>query len=377
MSGTGYKYEVTLYATPDFRHASYIMKGLSDLQREGIVRIKPRIRGLQYRDRVVVDGGKLMRSNRPYPWSPICRIKDIDSGVVTRIAIDLQDWPNWFSHHALTHSDIVYKRCYDRKITEIVEREYEVKVLPFGMSHSYGLDDNVISQRQVKTLKLLGKLETAVNDPLRLRGPFSGKGANGLRTSVQAKSMSFVDVRAEFPECYAFFQVKYYDWNNRWSTPLNEYRAEIIRNLKRHLGVRFQGGMYFDCPVPPAYQDCVTNLPTTQAHYLDMVRQATVVVSSNGFAQSPPWKLCEYLQMGKCIVSEPMAYELPVSLVDGRDVLYFQTPDDCAAVCQSLLDNPREMEKLGENARAFYEANIKPRNKMFETITSSFHRNVA
>ncbi|MBX2990057.1 MAG: glycosyltransferase family 1 protein [Bacteroidetes bacterium] len=347
------------------------MKGLSDLQREGIVRIKPRIRGLQYRDRVVVDGGILMRLNRPYPWSPICRIKDLESGVVTKIAIDLQDWPNWFSRHALTQADIVFKRSYDKNTAGLIAREFGVKVLPFGMSHSSKLDGNVLSDGQLRILSLLGKLESVLNDPLRLRGRLSTIRFHGHRPMAQINSKSFTDRKPSLPDRYVFFQVKYYDWNNRWSTPLNEYRAEIIRSLRQHLGNSFQGGMFFEGSVPDGYRDCITDLPTSQEHYLNLVQRATVVVSTNGFAQSPPWKLCEYLKMGKCIVSEPMAYELPVSLVDGRDVQYFQTPDDCAAVCQSLLDNPRQTEELGGNARSFYEANIKPRNTILRTISNS------
>jgi hypothetical protein len=165
----------------------------------------------------------------------------------------------------------------------------------------------------------------------------------------------------ELPDRFVFFQVAYHDWpGSPLAAALNQARAELIRVLRAALGPRFVGGMTFAGPPVEHLADCASGLPADRAAYLDLVDRATVVVATNGFGGSPPWKLAEYLERGACIVTEAPEATLPRPLEDGRHARLFATADDAAAACDALLGSAADRSVLAQGAADYYADQVRP-----------------
>jgi hypothetical protein len=80
-----------------------------------------------------------------------------------------------------------------------------------------------------------------------------------------------------------------------------------------------------------------------------------VSVVTTGIHQSVPGKLGESLAAGRCIVTEPLAYELPVQLEEGRHYLVFRNPEECVAQCRRLLDDDGLAAAMQAANREYYE----------------------
>ena len=92
---------------------------------------------------------------------------------------------------------------------------------------------------------------------------------------------------------YIFFQVQYHDWGNDIAESINRFRASIIRKMKKKFNHQFFGGMWFKNKVNPDYEDCMTNVDTDFSNYKNFIKNASIVISTNGFGGSIPWKLIE------------------------------------------------------------------------------------
>jgi glycosyltransferase involved in cell wall biosynthesis len=192
-----------------------------------------------------------------------------------------------------------------------------------------------------------GRLETVVNEPRRLRRAPS--------TPAPASDEPLPPPVAPAHR-FVFFQVAHHAWGEG----LNQQRAAVIRALRAGLGDRFVGGMTFTGDPVPGYEDCASGFLPDHRAYLALVRDAAVVVSTNGFGGSPPWKLAEYLEAGACIVSEPQEVALPAAQEHDRHLWLASTPDEVVDACRRLLDDPAHRARLADGAAAYHAAVVEP-----------------
>jgi glycosyltransferase involved in cell wall biosynthesis len=141
---------------------------------------------------------------------------------------------------------------------------------------------------------------------------------------------------------------------------INNQRSSLIRLLKKELGEKYSGGLVPDLISKTYYQDCITSLPTDPNSYLDEMKKSAICIYTKGLQDSPARKLAEYLALGKCIVAERYATEFPVPLEDGKNIIFFDTPEECAEICIKLLENPEQVASLSLNARAYFETHVHP-----------------
>lgn len=349
-------YRLRVHLTGDPRHTPHVLAGLEALEAAGDATITWRARPPRWRDRVLVRDGRATRVGRPYPWMVLIDVLESPSGARGRMAIDLQDWREMHSREALETCAVVFKRMYVADDAAAAERLFPARILPAGLSHAVPMP--AIASRSVfRRGKAFQRLESVLNAPrllLRRRGPHHTP-SPGSPAHAAPKAPTLPD------DGFAFFQVKYHPWGDgSEAAELNEVRARLIRALRAELGPRFQGGMYFDGEPPAAFADCLTPLPTDRESYLALNERATVVVSTEGFGASPPWKLCEYLQQGRSIVAERMPVVLPDPLEDDVHLRFFDHPEACASLCASLLDAPETRARLEREAAAYYRAHVDP-----------------
>ena len=138
-------------------------------------------------------------------------------------------------------------------------------------------------------------------------------------------------------------------------------RVNTLRSLKREFGERFVGGLV---PNDVARQNypmlCVTSEVTRRINYLDVVRKCLVCVTTTGLHDSIGGKVPEYLAASRCIVTEPLKYQLPVSLIEGKNYLSFRTPEECVGACERLLSDPEFADQMRYENHKYYLNEVEP-----------------
>ncbi len=368
-----YKYDVLFFVASGAIHTNYVVNGLLKLEKENLIRLKFKRMPYQSRNRLNIDeNGVISRSFRPYSWCPELEIVENTTGKKVRIAIDLQDWDTIFSYHSVKNCDMIFKRAF----TEASKRMSEygnIPILPAGIDHSAEVD-SLKYQNLLRSQIFWDRIFYGLDNPkeiLRyLKGWIKKKIVRFKVPDKEIKNRKVTSLNDIPARPYVFFQVEYKYWNNAHSKRLNGGRAKIIRVLREALGERFIGGMYFKQDAPEEFLDCVTNVPHSREIYLQFVKEATIVVCTNGFGESIPWKLPEYLQMGKCIVAEPLQHVIPVTL-SADEVMFFENVEQCPALCEKLLQTDQQRAKMGLRAKQYYEENVRPDRSVLRMIEIS------
>lgn len=139
---------------------------------------------------------------------------------------------------------------------------------------------------------------------------------------------------------------------------LNTMRAETIRTLKREFGERFIGGLA-DTPMARArYSDLISD--TAKYTYMRALRRCVVGVTTTGLHESTGAKVAEYLAGSRCVVTEPILNALPEPLSEGRNILTFQTPDECTEACSRFLEDRNWIEEVRQANYEYYIRNVRP-----------------
>lgn len=71
-------------------------------------------------------------------------------------------------------------------------------------------------------------------------------------------------------------------------------------------------------------------------------------------------RFVDYLAVGACVVAARHGTRLPVDLVDGREVLFVDKPEEAADACAELLADPDRIEAMASAARAYYDRHLTP-----------------
>ena len=110
-------------------------------------------------------------------------------------------------------------------------------------------------------------------------------------------------------------------------------------------------------------------MPTQPSEYLKAVKNSKIVIYTRGLANSPAWKMAEYLSQGKIIMAERLTTELPVPLEHEKEVLFFDTDDELVENIKKVMEDRNLQNTLSQNARAYFEEHVHP-VKTIERIIS-------
>lgn len=301
-------------------------------------------------------------------------IRTQDCKAIT-VCLDMHDSPRAASWNGLVECDFYFKRSYYRPFLEqyLAERGEEYvpllnKIIPYGLNY------RVTSANERH--HILRKIVSLSNQRMWLKDS-----KYSIRQLAQGVARSFswethvlkasrrLEVDYTYPaERSVLLQTRLIDPGIAKSeqgadliNQLNERRVDIVRALKAGLGDRFVGGIIPQGSVAKQYpREIMTNEAYGGLDYLDLLSRNTVVVYTKGRAHSNGWRLPEYLSMSRCIVSEQLHYELPVPLQEGKNVLYFDTPESCVHACQRLLADDTMADKMRENNWNYYLNNVQP-----------------
>ncbi len=151
----------------------------------------------------------------------------------------------------------------------------------------------------------------------------------------------------------------------------NELRIETVLALKKEFGKRFVGGIIpshlIDTTYPEA-RSLITQQNTSQSAYFKLVTSCLVNVFTTGMEGSIGWRLPELMSASRCIVSEPLCYDLPEPLVDGSNCLFFGSVSECVEACAKILDDDKLSQRLRIGAYEYFMRNVKASELVMNTL---------
>ena len=280
-------------------------------------------------------------------------------GLQTRLlAVDLYDRADVFSHALLGSCDVYLKRSYYCPDVAHLRAAARDKILPFGLNYACRAISAPILAAIWPGL-LMGSLRAVVEGSAAMRRRKQAL-AQWLPSPPyrQFEHESSLPLRPEI-----FFQTRL--WTQAESDtepvePFNESRVALVRALRKHFPKNFRGGLIPTETARKHYPDTLTNQATRPSEYLAASKLSLIGISTRGLHHSVPFKLPEYLAGSKCIISEPLRNALPNPLVNGREILEFDSVEHCLTLCEDILAHPEHASELRHAAWKYYSAYVQP-----------------
>lgn len=357
-------YTVIIHTPQELNHSSYIQTGLFELEKMGLVNVEVQLYIKKNQGTLTVDEhGNITKSSRPHPKTSFYTLIDNSSNKKINFATDLYDFAEYFSETALNTCDFYFKRSFEISYINPIQANSKAKIhrlgITFGTHSGYKYDtykfflglflsnlklnlkrDRYFFKRIFKTYKAQKKHWQFINTSRNI-SRFENFG-KAYENSIMFQTRCFLHEKDE--------DVK----------QIHQQRYHIIKLLKQHFPDTFMGGFVPSRVANKNYGDALTNVPTAPEEYLDALKKAKIVVYTRGLANSPAWKMAEYLSQGKVILAEPLTTELPVPLTEGKELLYFQNDKELIEKIKIALEDKALAARLSKNARAYFETHVHP-----------------
>jgi hypothetical protein len=341
--------QVTLYldTDQDLYHTCYVYAGIFALAARGDVE-------LELREPTIGTWRKSGPGN-------VCVFLDVcaPDGTLLPLTIDLRDRSDVFDERALENVAAYFKRSHHLADVTKLSPTFRDKVLPFGMNFVCA---NAPSARAVSA-QILRQIASKV----------AGRtGSAGTVGSLMRKLYDYWSYRRESdytagpdtPKTAAIlFQTRIWEDHEALgddADTINEERVRLVRALKQGLGERFRGGLV---PTPLAlrrHPDLVTARPVSPSAFARLQRGLLIGVYTRGLHYSTAWKLGEYFASSMCVVAEPPRNRLPAPLREGVEYLAFASPDECIALCESILAKADLQRTMRTAAYDYYQLEVAP-----------------
>ncbi|GAA4290545.1 glycosyltransferase [Aestuariibaculum suncheonense] len=347
----------------ELNHASYMHSGLYVLERMGILDVKVNLCVAQRIGRIsITDTGKVFETNHPFPKVSYYTIKNNKTGRVIRFAADLYDHAECFSDYALKHCNYYFKRSYNSRFIEKLPVPFQGKIHCLGLA--FGVKSNNYKYGNVW---FWGVLLSQVNLRLKPDRLFFKRLTRAYKWSVKhwrfIKTTRPIGLFEDFKQASqvtVFFQTRCFEEKNDDVVAIHKQRYHIIKLLQKQFPKQFQGGFVSGKVSENKYADALTNVPSEPVLYLKALKEAKIVIYTRGLANSPAWKMAEYLSQGKVIIAEPLRTELPYPLIHGTHVLYFNSDEELISHINTVLKDDVLCKRLSANARQYFEDYVHP-----------------
>lgn len=355
---------VIIHTPQELNHSSYIQTGLFELEKMGIIDVKVKFSIKRNRGFFSVDeNGQVNKTLRPHPKTSFYILKDKANSEKISFATDLYDHAEHFSETALKKCDFYFKRNFESNYVNAVQEISKAKIISLGITfvtHSEYKHDGLKF--------LIGLFLT--NLRLNLKGDryFLRRLLRTLKAQNEhwqfintSRSIARFENYDEATKKVVLFQTRCFPHENDEDVlQIHQQRYHLIKLLRQHFPNDFRGGFVPSKIATEKYSDALTNVPTAPEEYLDAMKKAKIVIYTRGLANSPAWKMAEYLSQGKVIIAERLTTELPVPLIHGKELLYFESDSELIDAINLVLNNEVLASSLSQNARAYFAAHVHP-----------------
>lgn len=355
---------VIIHSPQELNHSSYVQTGLFELEQMGLVNVEVQLYIKKNKGTLTVDNhGSITKTTRPHPKTSRYTLIDSASNKKISFATDLYDFAEHFSEAALNNCDFYFKRNFESRCVNPTQSKTITKIcklgITFGVHSEYKHDrfkfflglfltnlklnikwDRYLLKRIIKTLKNQKRHWEFINTSRNINRFENYKEATGNKIMFQTR-------------CFLHE-------NDLDVKEIHQQRYHLIKLLRQHFPDNFLGGFVPSKLANKKYGDALTNVPTDPEEYLDAMKKAKIVIYTRGLANSPAWKIAEYLSQGKVIIAEPLTAELPVPLIDGKELLYFRNDTELIEKIKMVLEDEALAAHLSKNARTYFETHVHP-----------------
>ncbi len=371
-------FEVTVYPISSSAYTSQIYAGLFDLEAQGEISLhfsgSPRHR--------------IEERNGAYGFADNQHVLHLDlrdpaSGQERSLCYDMMDSAGISSMSGLTRCDAYFKRSYLQTFLDSPARpwaqenpHYTDRIFPYGLNYPCSsVHQNRRWQRTLlfaKTTRVWRRLGPRQLARMALDLTLNRAG-NDASYHLDSRQLEVSPDAATLPQ--VLLQTRLFNSTGRSDAEqveaFNDYRIKVTRLLKAHFGSRFVGGLFPDEQAKRRCPDVLTQLSTERPDYLKLVRDSRVVVFTRGLADSIGWRLPELLAASKAVVAEPLSYELPTPLVDGKQVAFFSSAEQCVERVETLLNDVPACQALRHAAHDYYQSYTRPSSIIGNTLTTA------
>lgn len=374
------KPHVKIYPLTNGEYTSQIYAGLYDLAAAGEISLEltlsPEVR--------------IEERNGVYGFSTIQHIFYLELSVGSsagslRLCYDMMD--NWgiSSISGLEHCHAYFKRSFDRTMlhSDLPDwsenhPEWRDKIHPFGLNYPCKSD-----HEKNRVGRALGFLLATQPWNKSRGGSFSGF-LNQLSETRKANSdpdwlirASDLEVAPDEPtRNVVLLQTRLFEPRDELTRQINEERIQLVSALRKTFGDRFVGGFMDSSLARATCPQLITHEAQDRGHYLTLVKQCRTVVFTRGLVDSTGWRFGELLAASRCIVTEPVRYELPHPLIEGTHLFTFTFPDidRCLAACDRLLSNESLAKAMQQATHRYYRDHQKPASLIRNTLNVALAR---
>lgn len=363
--------QVVLHTPNELHQSSYARTGLYELEALGRLRTAVRFNCSIYRGTLEFsEQSNWMFNSKMQSKTSLYEFKEEGKSTI-KFAIDLYDFENQISTYALDNCDFVFKRNYRSELVKKLPNKYRTKVVPLGLSFRV-VSTHEKNQWVYYSGMLCQNIRGVIWDRRFLVRLYAAIKRTNSHWGVSKKNR-ILETFDEYPVFQmgktVLFQTRCFEEKNDDIREIHKQRFEVIMALKRNFPETFRGGFVPSPLVKERYSEAITNVPTAPKEYLRAVKETSIVVYTRGVANSPAWKMAEYLSQGKVIMAEPLTTDLPVPLKHREHVMYFRNIDELIANIREVQENRELSQRLSSNARSYFEKHVHPVTNMERILT--------
>ena len=322
------QYTVIIYTPQELNHASYLQTGLFELEAQGVIKVSVKLSTAKHQGRLLVsEEGAMERTEHAFPKTSYYKLIDHSTKKSVLFAADLYDFGNQFSTTALEKCEYYFKRNYNSAYVDILPTVQQRKIHKLGMTfgvHSTNEKDSYLFFIGLLISNFLVQLKFDRRILSRLYNTYKAQLRHWRFTRTSRLISRFESFEPAEGSSILFQTRCFLHENNPDLKAIHQQRYDIIKLLRKQFPENFNGGFVPSKVALENYGDAISTIPSEPEKYLDVVKKSRIVIYTRGLANSPAWKMAEYLSQGKVIIAEPMSTELPVPLQEGNEVLYFR-----------------------------------------------------
>lgn len=359
------RYTVIIHTPQELDHSSYLQTGLFEFAKLGYINVKVRLSIKKNSGMLIIDkNGETMTNERGFPKVSYYTLVDSSTNKRILFATDLYDSAVHFSKTALDKCDFYFKRNYESFPVDVINKTCNNKIRPLGLT--FRVQSPLFTSKfklhlgiMTSNLRLNFKLDRYVFKRLTKQFRITIK---HIQNSDYNRDIGRFDNYNKISTGNTIlFQTRCFPHENDLDVKqIHQQRYRLIKLLSQKFPDRFVGGFVPSKISREFYGDALTNLPTEPEKYLDAVKEAEIVIYTRGLVNSPAWKISEYLSQGKVIIAEPLSAELPASLTEGKELLYFNNDEELIYKINMVSKDKALSKELSKNARTYFEKHVHP-----------------
>lgn len=339
-------YDITVYPNTISPWFSQVYAGLFDLQRSNKAKVSI---STLFEDGRLIDGTSLAMD-----------VHEPKTGNKIKILIDLNDNRNIAVPQVLETFDVIVKRGFYRPYIDNLDEHLQRKIIPYGVNYNCGSSSVPILQlftyHHLMRLRLLGESHSKVHKlsiQHQLRFLFFT-----YKNNLSLHETDFIG-NPDSPTKHKVFFITRLFISDKGLSEFSAQRIELVRALKKEFGSRFYGGIV---RTQSTEKYCPRDLllpKVSRRKFTSLLKESDIAINTLGVGQSNPWKLGESIAAARCIVSEPLLFDLPEPLQENVNLKTFNSIDECLSACNELMNSPEQIRWIKENNKKYYQENIR------------------